>query len=268
MHEPSPLSPLEIKAMQESVNANDENTRKIVTMTVNGKYQQEIAYAIGKTREYVRQYVEGLGMYSTWRYAIENRISARTKERISLLSLLKSRISQVVNDPSLTWAERKAYEYALSTYNGLHKNAYPLKKLKKLFILYRKAIVQGKKLSLGTLAKRSGFPHPSTISRIFSKINIAPMVRNLEFKHMSKEKSQAIKNTAKLGYLMQNDIVTLSHLSLTTIINHAGNFFKDKRKSIKWFHAEKGFGLLGNLSYALASQIYEAQDLKFTPKEI
>jgi hypothetical protein len=262
LHDTAPLSELEIKALQESLKEN-ENARKVLDIALQGRTLEEMGQAIGKTRELARHIIEGLGIYTTWHYL-------KKKEYLTpLVSLLKTRISQLLNDPSLSWAERKAYEYNLQSRSGLTEKAIPHEKLVKLFTLYEQAKFQGRKPSLKELAQLSSLKHKGEPRRIFSRSNIPPLYRKLEFKHISKEKARAIKNTAKLGYLNMYDILRFSQLSPPTILRYTKNLIKRKRMFIEDVYLERDGALvcMGYLTYSIASQIYEAHDAGLSSEE-
>ncbi len=254
-HQPE-LSELEIKALQDSLQDVNERTRKIVQGVLEGKTLNTLGEEIDVTRELARRYIEGLGLYNTWRAKRNEPYNLRTKT----VSLLQQRIEQLINSSELSWAERKAYEYNLASPFGTTKRAIPHKKLVKLFTLYEKAKEQEKKRSLDWFAQKVGFSSPGEVGRIFSRSNIPPLYGAIESKRISKEKSSALKRARELGYLSKADIGYFSGLSDTAIERHVPPAL-EKNTPIKLFRN------FYRLTFSKASQIYQARDLGFSAEE-
>ncbi|MEK6892730.1 MAG: hypothetical protein AABX07_00850 [Nanoarchaeota archaeon] len=250
------LSELEIKTLQDSLRTMDDKTRKVVQGVLESKSQTTIADDTGLTKECTRQYIEGLGLYNTWRAKRNEPYNLRTKT----VSLLQQRIEQLINSPELSWAEKKAYEYNLNSRFGTTKRAIPHKKLVKLFTMYEKVKEQGKKHSLEWFAQRVGFSTQGEVGIIFSRSSILPLHGNREFERVSEEKSSALKKAGKLGYLNLSDIAYFSGLSDTAIERHTLPTSK-KNTAIKRFRDSN------RLTFSKASQIYQAHDLGFSLRQ-
>ena len=243
---------------------NDEIS-DIARCVVRGLRLERMGEKFGETRESVRQKIEALGLHDFWRGRKKRRplASEHLREaRKPILEVLEKRIAQMMANPEMPWAERKAYEYKLNFQRGLSDRAIPPERLVKLLSLYERVKKGGEKILAKDIAAFLGYTHPEDIFHILRRIRLAPFYRE-GINKLSKEKIKALESAVKLGFMGGADIAYFARLSRHTIYNYRGS----KR------HREELLKIFGNgqnrqvLSYRSASQIYQANDLGFSPDE-
>jgi len=260
MHEPV-LGDEDVNKLRVSLNGADELTKRVVDLVLEGgRTEAEIGRVIGRTRECVRQCIDGLGLHNTFedinlRYE-RKLIEARTK----IVTFLNERVECMLSELSLP--ERRAHRYFMHSHLRDSDRAIPYEKLLKLFQVDETARISGEKIGLDELAKRAGFEYRNNhvLSPILRSAGlIPPRVKRIFFK-LSEERKDAIRKTAELGYLSGESIRRFAGLGRSNFINKVRK--GSRRECIK------SFGCQGVLNHYKASEIYEARDEGFSRKEI
>lgn len=228
------------------------------------------------THQAIRQYIKTTEQHKNWkekRYEIKERERKRKKqflsERQSLVNLLNEHLWKKAVDEGIAY--EKAVLYHLTRKNR-DPNIVPLDKLIPLFETYYQAKEQDKKLSLKELAKITNISF-TTISVIFKAVDEEPMHGSLERITISSYKKQAIKRAHSQIQMNMTSIAYFLELPQYVVNQNMKRIGKRKRypQCIIRFGSTKHLaGIVKEdiLTYAKASQIYEALDAGFSKGEV
>ncbi|MEK6889035.1 MAG: hypothetical protein AABW80_02910, partial [Nanoarchaeota archaeon] len=244
----------------------DKDISDLTRYVVRGLTLQGIGDKSGTEREYSRQKIVALGLHKIWEERRERKplVSKLLQEqRTSLVNVLQSDIQERLS--RMSWAEKMAYEYNLNSRLGLSNRAIPHERLLKFFSDYDEARKKGEKPTLEHMANEAGFSRgQSESTRILSRMNLSSFSDYDKRGRLSADKISALRKTAKLRYLTIADISHFSGLPYITLDRHLKN--RPLAKLIKHFAGEGREGVK-RLTYKRASQIYEAQDCRFSQEE-
>jgi len=215
---------------------------------------QKLGDRSGKTREACRQYIIGSGQHQQWR---KNRDEVKQKPirkrnaMGQLIRVLKQRAIKDIKEEN--WPLAKTWEYQ---YRNSRSKVLP-EELLLLFGRYHQAKKQGVKLSLEELGK--GIKGPTHIGRILSKARLPPLYGNQQRTVTSKKKKAMIQrafglqmNTRDIAYFIGvNDFV----------VSHKYQRMGGRKEKGFWLQSRK-------VTFRLASQVYEAQDIRMRNADI
>ena len=231
-------------------------------------------FEISYTR--VQQLLKETGVYESWKESRPHYASAQEKHKMILEDIagminnvaggLVSIIQEAAyrNSGEEQWAEKKAFEYLRKH----PRSKLGLEKITALFSLYIDAEKNGNRISLSEFSELAQIP-VMTISKIFNKSSLEPMVRGrLERHPINKEKKDALRRIAESGTKLSSRDISY----FLGIPDYVAN------QDIRIYGCEFSGGLrkdIGlrcglrrkHITYALASQIYEAIDLGFDVEE-
>lgn len=237
-----------------------------------GSSLSEIGDLLGKTREWARLYINASGQYQIWK---AKRLEKPTKQkqkweeyrtRKQILSVLKEQTIKRAEEES--WALGKAVQYILS-YKIINRNInkniklYTLEDVLPIFKQYEQAINTGRKVSLEEL-KNGLRMQPVSVGRILSRVGLEPLYIQREHKITTSEQKAMIQRAYSLP-LTASDIayfIGVRDNIVRMTYNNAGARERGKPLLFGSFKNSKV------VTYRLASQVYEAQDLGFKSKEI
>ncbi len=235
----------------------------------------EIVREEGVSRQAVHQYLKQTNQLEDWREKRKQRRETSRKEKevreqeesqrealeIRLIHLLKAYAVKTAYRQS--WAHGKTEE-VMQSYRRRDERAISREKLFGLFTLYECALHEGKKISLNDLGRSCG-PKEFLVSHLMQRANLNPMYGGKPFKKRNQASTAALIKVSKkrmpnqdIGYFFD-----LSHHAIYFRFKNAG-YSPKAGKPLKSF----GFDPKEYLTYRLASQIYEAQDLGFKPNDI
>jgi hypothetical protein len=263
------LSRLELKKLLKNLDpAHQERNKRIL----RGLSLREIARPESLTRECIRQYINECGLHGYWKksrswYEHKKAMPKRKTDenRTSLLAIVGARKNALFVSFNGTWAERKAIEYSLK-FRPNQRYGITYDKLVKLFSVYDAARQRGEKKPFKEIGGDVGMP-TSGIQRIFKRSNMPALCWTVSGRKRFSDEQKAILTRALASSpLTMNDAAFFTGTSESFIqgclIGRSG-----KQRTIKTFG--KGFSVgVRFLTYRLASQIYEAQDLGFKPDEV
>ncbi len=257
-----------MKIVELAENAGIQLFVDVDSLVRSGASLREIREAIGAdiVLEAVRQYIVRTGKYKLWKKtAKKSRVSQKImrKERRDVLRdilfCVNSRILQLVDEKD-RWAYQKAMEY---------KSAYEVERTKGLrsfdtilafFKRYQEAKNSGVRLSFAELAD-SLLCAPNQAMDMLDRVGLHSLYWERK-NALSKEQIQAIKRSFKLN------------MNISDVAYFLGVPYANVYNAFKRYGAETARRILltqsqgQKLTYSLASQIYEANDLRFTPSEI
>ena len=224
---------------------------------------EEIATNTQLTRERIRQIIIFYGEY-------ENRKLCRSMIEIPSIreNIKKTVISQIGNcfdklastlENESNWAEARAAEY----FYGKQRCDYeiPLEKIIKMFEKYKEGIDERKQYSYDVIGKYVRISLMG-VKRILRKINLPSLYWNSKMptRQQSQIKNEALKRAKEeLWFASISDITYFLEVPIS-------NFSRSRLKNRQSRPFIKRIGHFA-LTYKIASQIYEAQDLGFDIKE-
>jgi len=248
-------------------NISTEDRLEIDRLVDLGFSLRAIADVVEPTYETVRTDIIVRGKYDEWEVNKENVKLDKEKERQQrkpllenlvstlntgmqeLISILKTGVDQLVqNEP---WPVQKALEYL----DSKRWTPYSLTSLTTIFERYEKAENSGVKLSLEQLGEGLGI-HFVSVGRILHQVGLESMYYSWDRRVTPKEKKAAIRRAHPLD-LLANDtayFIELPRYIVRDTFTIIGT--RPQRKRLK-LH----FGKWEVLTYAKASQIYQAEDL-------
>lgn len=257
----------------------ETNLEKLIK---EGKNTSEIAKIMKITWQGVHYILKRYGFEEFYKEAQikkEEENKTNKKEEIKnkqiLVNLIYQRTLQLAEKES--FGARKAIEYMINRNNtninylspteNLSKYRYSYTELKTIFDRYNEAQQKRIKLSLEEIVEGLDID-PMGASRILKKSGLEPMYGTRERSSpTSKEKVVAIKRaySTDLSYSDIGYFLSIPHY----ICIQRSKKYRGLKKPIKiWYNTQNNKkGIEVYLSYSLASQIYEAQDLGFNEQE-
>ncbi len=240
---------------------------RLESLVVVDRTLKEIGNVFGVTSERARQMLKRAGLDKE-RKARRNEIKEQARnfqqelqsERQSFVDSLRQ-LEEIIA-PTSPWVEVKVWQYR-NLHPGNQGRQLPDEPLKKLFEAYAVALLEGKKLSVYELGKKSGIS-VTQVGRILREAGLDRMYRNIEGKATTPQwKKEALLRGFELSPLSVRDIAYFLELPYFVV---GYNLSQSGQKSVQREPLTKGVGK-NRLYYRHASQIYEAQDLGFSPEE-
>ncbi len=218
------------------------------------------------TCEGARLYIVVSGQHNYWKGKREERKQQSgelLQSRIQFLSLLEARIAQLATTKG--FAYEKAWEYVKQRKISSGKDLIPFKTVVRLFDDYKYAADREVQLSYAELSEGLNIDPMSTL-RILSAVGLPSLYWNCKsYPHRYYQEKRAVLKQARNLPLSIPDLeyfLQISNQFITVVFKEMK--VKRPKRIIKQF----GFGQSkSNLTYRLASQIYEAQDAGFTPAD-
>ena len=232
-------------------------------LIAKGYILEEMAKTDGVTREAIRTYINRSGQYSFWRQQREAPITEqKNREEVTrqLISILKQRTLQLAYQES--WAQGKTEEYFQSLHR-VNKNPRPREKLVKLFEAYKKAEETGENTSFEEIGSVVGYKAPN-VRWILNKVGITSLNFTKQYFPRNKRQNEVFIELIDLG-LTKTDAAYFCEVTYSTVemrMQRLGRKVPNARL-IKQFSPN-----IERLTYRLASQVYEAQDLRFENTKI
>ncbi|MBD3310831.1 hypothetical protein GF351_06455 [Candidatus Woesearchaeota archaeon] len=231
-----------------------------------------IAGKAGCTKEWVRIYVEKMGMYDAYRQSRQHYDAARkqTHEVMSaqhlhmqrLASSLLSAIPSIAPEEDV-WAVQKAFEDRSDP--AASPQRYSFDKAFTILTAYKHARDQGEKPSYTQLARETG-TSVMGMSKFLKRLGLPSLNWTVEKRDfMSPDQKQALKRTQD-SCLTNPDLAYLIRTTPANIVNHRDSD-PEKARDGKILCIYQG-GRPYVLNYRLSSQIYRADDLGFSTHEI
>jgi len=218
------------------------------SLIIQGLPLEEIADLEGVSKQAIDQYLSRSGQRNAWkqkRYELTQRNPA-IKE---FLTVLYSRTRQI---PPTDWALARTQEYIWA-----HKRS-PIDKTYKVYAEYRQAKDKGEKPSYRQIAKKTGC-HLMYVMDLFHFAGLKPLCREY---HESEIPTKTMMKISRMGITIP-DIAYFCGMSDNGVklrLYEAG--FRPKPRDVKTSTGMR------KLTYRLASEIYEAKDLKFSDDDI
>jgi len=225
-----------------------------------------------KDRQFVEQQIKGLGLFTLWEIGrskikdenAESKIEEKRLDgqRAEILRILEDRVERgaVINDTDNveTIVEKSLVNYLVNR----RKNRRMLDqgKLEALFREYFTSKQNGQEKSIYDLAEKSGYRY-SSVDNLLKRFGLKPI------SHKLLEEQKTILERGKKTHFSARDIRYFGRVDFcnSTIWRY------NKNRRVKRKYATRIFlGCHGtrNLAYHEASQIYQAQDLGFTRREM
>jgi hypothetical protein len=184
--------------------------------------------------------------------------------KIRLLDVLNRRTEQTYE--TATWPEQKTLE-CLTKYNFDLRVIEKKEKLLELFQTYENAKNSNQKLPLVKLEKICGITC-MTISRYFKSVGLEPLYGTRKVSsHLSKEKLKLLEEAYHNSELPNTDICGLAKVHPLLIGSAYAKKFGQRKTLPKKIAGKRGVNGT-TLTYTLASQVYEAQDLGYILEEV
>ncbi len=229
-----------------------------------GLTQTEIAERVGVTRSYVGQYLKFTGQLGTLSEARKRKLNEQQQHKTSRIleeeqtkspyQFLVNVLYAVLNQD---WPAQKALEYQSSVQSQPSNISF--ENLLTIFGMYQEAVESGRKISLEEMANAVD-ASPGSIGRMLKTVGLKPLygTRNRKIIPAQKKEEMLRVYDTDLTYTDAAYFLGVKH----SIVNQ-------NKPENYGFREERGL-LLGQrrLTYRLASQIYEAYDMGFTPDEI
>ena len=249
-------------------NAGIELPVDVDSLVRSGTSVREIKEAIGVdvVNETVRQYIVRTGKYEVWKKAAKtSRVSQKVmrKERRNalrdILFCVNSRLLQLVDEED-RWAYQTAMEYRSSYEVERTKGLRSFDTILAFFKRYQTARDSGVRLSLAELAEGL-LCAPNQAMDVLDRVGLHSLYWEQK-NALSKDQERAIKRSFKLD-MNASDIAYFIGAPPQNVYNA---FKRDDAETARRIFLTQIQG--EKLTYRLASQIYEAKDLRFTPSEI
>ncbi len=242
-------------------------------LITQGRTLKYIGKREGVTKEAIRQYILKTGQYNRWVKQTKKRkkgikIIRKYKQQVKkqkqktlsriIRAVIENKKGYIYEDE---WAIQKTNKYLSSRPNSQVSFAQIYNVLHK----YHKAKQQGEKISLKQLGAE-GKINSATLSKILRKMNLKPLYGTLKRTSTPKWKKQAMKRACNFP-ASYSDIAYFLRLAPYVVYQNM-NYWYGKRSPYNFpLLSENNSPAMGKLTYAKASQIYEAQDLGFTKKQ-
>ena len=203
-----------------------------------------------------RDYMKRTNQYKKWK---ATKKSEEQQRKVLIGNIIKTAKQHSYNKSDRI--EQKTFEFFTNT----SKSKITYDTIKIIYIRYFEAKGQGKKLSLAKLGKGTGL-YNSEIGKILSKTGLEPLYGK-KVRHMTSQwKKDAIKRAFPLD-VNPPDIAYFLELP-EHIIYQSMKMIGPRPKRQEFIAKPLANTGLPDLTYRLASQIYEAKDLKFKTQEI
>ncbi len=220
---------------------------KIDALIQEGVSYPKIAKSVDLKRERVRDYIRESGqqqIYKSKREEQRYKQERLDEARGAVLEVLKKHVLKQAEDKKFPY--EKAVRWYLS-----HNTSYSLDDVITVLQRYESAQKQREKISLAKLGK--GLFATSTVGALIKKLGLEPMYGKLKRNALTRETKDAIERVARVNFCA-NDVAYFLNV-------------KDYVVRRRWKKLGRKKGAASKVSYALASQIYEAHDLGFTVSE-
>lgn len=246
----------------------------ITELAMRGLSLSEVGKRVGLSRERVRQIVESSGIskeYSEKRKKVKEELRAEKKqpERAfgEILWHLDRRAEELARQEG--WAYEKAVEYVNKPTRIVRSKlrSHSFNDVLGIFQTYETAKSNGEKLSLKKLCEGTGF-FLTQARKILNSVGVEPMHGTFDRHVTPKHKKEAIYRSTGVG-MSNMDIAYFLWLKPHVVDQNLGRKgLSSKRPEIKGFIKKFGSGKeQKNLTYRLASEIYEACDAGFNLEE-
>ena len=236
----------------------------IDTLIEKGSDLMEMAEKTGLTHQRISQYLEETGQHGHWRECREKVLPLTKSQQQEFLFLLEQRIVKLAVQQG--WAYQKTVEYLQKR----HGTSIPAKTLLSLFEGYQYALEKGVKLSLQEFAQCTNL-WLKTVHQIFLTVGVPAMYGELNIHPTPLEKKKAMERAYHRLKMNSPDVAYFLQLPWW-VVNQKYQRLGGKRRTGLKYLKSFGQGRKGEgrpiLTYRRASQIYEAQDAKFTTTEI
>lgn len=238
----------------------DEEKRRILNEMISaGESLPVMARVVGVSAEAARQYVNRTGQHDNWR---ENRGSYKQRlktARQNLANVLLARLYSMAEQEE-GWEYVKAIEYDRDRNNS--KLNIPIEKILAFYREYRIAQENRTPITMREMAIRSEIgTYGSSVQGLMNRARLEPLFGRLE--RYPKGKITAVKGTFDSD-LTGPDIAYFSGVPFAVVYKHFKKIGGRKRKFPVKIIGRKSEDIL---TYRRASEVYEAQDLGFTPDE-
>jgi hypothetical protein len=261
----SPQLPATDENVQVALTNADPDERGLVRAILQGNSLPKIGKHFDFTSEYARQYIKDHQLRLLWQKA---RTSAKqhteAKElhhaRENFLPLLEKRFQQQLNSPDFSWSEKKSAEY-IHDRSWISCDALSPQRIFKVYHSYEKAKSKGNKISFKSIGREAAVSPPVAWS-LLKKAGCVSLNWTVVQRHSISAEKKAKIREASLLEISLKDLEYFSGLSSICFIRY-GTKRKPHTTYIKSFGSSPP-----RLTYRLASQIYEAEDLGFTPPQI
>jgi hypothetical protein len=233
-------------------------------MILQGCTLQEMADSVGNTnRQTMSLYIKRSGQYDTWREKSEEK-QAEQKRKKGIEKQITGILKQLMVKSAYqkSWAEGKTEEYLQSIKYYPGPNAVPRDTILKIMEAYQRAKESGQNISFADIGKLVG-QKGAGARHILNKVNLASLNYSLPYKPRNVIDTRLFVELKNLGFHLA-DVAYFcgtTHSLVRQRLQSAG-LESNEGKSIKRFRRR------GMLTYKLASQIYEAEDLGFKGEEI
>ncbi len=229
--------------------------KRVLNLIEQAASQQQIAFAMGvHAREGARQYLHKEHLYEIWK---KNRDQAQQKpQRKEQLKKLTATLEAIITQKSQEeWSVLKAWEYRRTRRRTTTPAWFETRA--EVLHRYEQAKQQGERLTLEELAENLPISFV-TVGEMFRELHIPPMYSPKQ--QILKETRDAIKR-GTLTSLSYKDIGYFLKVSDQAVaLRLKGKRKKTERVIDHCFNYKQ-------VTYRLASQIYEALDAKFTRQE-
>jgi len=216
---------------------------------------EQMSESHGKSKEYYRQYINATGQYDQFRKNRHDAIHLPLRKKRAIKNLINILHKHVIKRRiEINWAMGKALEYR----HHNNSRSINLDILFSIFDKYDKAIKEGKKLSLNELGEGSHI-YPANVGRILKNAGLQPMYGTLERKATSKKEKIMIKRSFRLP---------LNSIDISYFIGTKKHNVHDKFRMMGGRKNQQSKFLSKRITYRLASQVYEAQDIHMDNEDI
>ncbi len=245
----------------------------IDVLVQQGLTLEEIGNNRDLSKERIRQYIVETGQHAEWRKIREaKKVETSFKLKKGLLSdiriLIGKRLEHVAKEQG--WPYQKAVDY-LNYHKHPNKTKIPFDSLVELLKRYEKAVKSGNKISRVELGKSLDIlAYSANVGRILKKIGLKPLYGFRERHITPKEKKEAIRRGLELK-MPSTDIAYFLGLSGPVVYQSLKKYGKKNCYPLQYIIKQFGKQRTNHhafLTYRLASQIYEAEDLRFNIDEI
>lgn len=251
-----------------NINSLRKSAPDLESMIREGRAEAEIGKILNVSSESIRQKIHALGLYNKWKNERKRQKEDRQRakqgkleEIQKLTSVLEQRVKQLVYGEG--WAYEKAWEFFSSLKIYKQDQSYSFDRIVELFNRYDAARKKEKTLSLKELGVGIEIP-PTSIGRILRVVGIDPMYRKIERECTPKETKEALARGLSID-MTASDLAYFLDIPFYTV----ADVRRRHKIKVKANKPIKRFGFRNKvLTYRLASQIYEAEDLGFNTEEI
>lgn len=268
---------MEVSDVYDYARAKDNRMSRMMdtidSLVEKGLSLKEIGFEAGLSETRVRQYVTGTGQYSYWIDRRREFLRSQTHQRklevlqrkdylAQLISLLKARFEQFPAKES--WPYKKALEYcrySMSLPRLSNRRNYSFRRLVDMFKAYQDAKIGTRNVTLTKLGSILGSDGNHGVIKILKSLGLSE-----PWHHSVRIPEEVKKNIKYAAYtkLSPNDIAYLLGCSIDLVVNNSP---RQRRRKVPILIGS-GYDQDNKLTYRIASQIYEAQDLAFNEKEI